>query len=238
MVGALLGLAGLAGGLTLGRGLRPTQPANTPVVNNPAANAPVANSAVERPAPEAIPPAPVQADATASLQTEIARLRAAREEDQARLARLAQAQATAEADLASLRRDLAAARREPPQAAPPVPAPAQVAAPAAPRPARAEAAPANGQPRVFIHIRAGSNAGAEAAASLAQPLREAGFELGDLRPVPSTPSQRVVRYFHAEDAAAAARLAGRLGRGWAIQDFRSYEPAPASQTLEIWLPER
>ena len=54
----------------------------------------------------------------------------------------------------------------------------------------------------------------------------------------ATPSQRVVRYFHSEDAATAARLAGRLGRGWAIQDFRSFEPSPAPQTLEIWLPDR
>jgi len=52
------------------------------------------------------------------------------------------------------------------------------------------------------------------------------------------PSQRVVRYYHADDAAAAARLAGRLGRGWAIQDFRAHEPAPPPGTLEIWLPER
>lgn len=220
-----MGLAGLAGGLTLGRGLRPTQPATTPV---------------ERPAPEVTPAVPplvppqAEADAAASLRTELARLRAAREEDQARLARLAQAQANAEAELAGLRRDLAAARRDPPPIAPP----AQVTAPPPPRPARPEAAASTGQPRVFIHIRAGSSAGAEAAASLAQPLREAGFEVSDLRPVPSTPSQRVVRYFHSEDAAAAARLAGRLGRGWAIQDFRGYEPAPALQTLEIWLPER
>ncbi|MDN3566064.1 hypothetical protein QWZ14_16975, partial [Paeniroseomonas aquatica] len=122
---------------------------------------------------------------------------------------------------------------------PPVPVapPPALAAPVL-RPPRAEMASAAGQPRIFIHLRAGSPAAAEAAASLAAPLREAGFELGDLRPVPSTPSQRVVRYFHSEDAAAAARLAGRLGRGWAIQDFRSYEPSPAAQTLEIWLPDR
>jgi hypothetical protein len=44
-----------------------------------------------------------------------------------------------------------------------------------------------------------------------------------------------VRYFHAEDQAAAARLAARLGRGWAIQDFRAYLPQPAPQTLEVWL---
>jgi hypothetical protein len=45
-----------------------------------------------------------------------------------------------------------------------------------------------------------------------------------------------VRYFHDEDAAAAARLAARLGPGWAIQDFRAFLPQPAPQTLEVWLP--
>jgi hypothetical protein len=87
-------------------------------------------------------------------------------------------------------------------------------------------------------MRAGSAAAADAAAGLAAQLRDSGFILADLREVPSTPSQRVVRYFHADDAAAAARLAGRLGRGWAIQDFRTFEPSPAPQTLEIWLPDR
>jgi hypothetical protein len=48
----------------------------------------------------------------------------------------------------------------------------------------------------------------------------------------------VVRYFHADDAGAAARLAGRLGRGWAIQDFRGYEPSPSPGTLEVWVPDR
>ena len=59
-----------------------------------------------------------------------------------------------------------------------------------------------------------------------------------VRPAPAVPSQRVVRYFHSGDAPAAARLAGRLGRGWAIQDFRGYEPLPSPGTLEVWLPER
>jgi len=37
---------------------------------------------------------------------------------------------------------------------------------------------------------------------------------------------------------AAARLAGRLGPGWAIQDFRALSPSPPPQTLELWLPDR
>jgi len=47
-----------------------------------------------------------------------------------------------------------------------------------------------------------------------------------------------VRYFHDSDAAAAARVAARLGPGWAIQDFRAFSPSPPPQTVEIWLPDR
>lgn len=203
----------------LGQGLRPTS-----VTSVPSASLPASEPAVD-------------AGVLSSLQAEVARLRAAQEEDQARLSSLAQARAMAEAELANMRRDLAVARRDA-SPAPAAPAPITATPLPPPRPARAENVPGISQPRVFIHMRAGSTSAADAATSLVQPLREAGFELGDLRSVTSTPSQRVVRYFHSEDAAAAARLAGRLGRGWAIQDFRGYEPAPALQTLEIWLPDR
>ncbi len=71
----------------------------------------------------------------------------------------------------------------------------------------------------------------------ARTAAEAGKAAGRrLRPDGS--AQRVVRYVHAEDATAAARLAGRLGRGWAIQDFRAYHPSPTPQTIEVWMPER
>lgn len=95
-----------------------------------------------------------------------------------------------------------------------------------------------GAPRVVVHHRAGSAQATEAAATMVGQLREAGFEAGELRSVGAVPAQRVVRYFHTDDAPTAARLAGRLGRGWAIQDFRSFEPTPAPGLLEVWLPER
>jgi hypothetical protein len=232
-----LGLAGVAGGLMLGLGLRapvaPPRPAPTddiprmePRGLEPRAEAP--------PPSPAAPPSSVAQPTRTELTEDLAALRAAIAAEQARLDELTQARAAAERDLAASRRDLATAppRRE---AAAPPPA-------AAPRPPRAEAVAmppaAPGQPRVFVHMRTGSPAAAEAAAGLAAQLRDAGFEVADMRAVTSTPSQRVVRYFYAEDAAAAARLAGRLGRGWAIQDFRTYEPAPPPQTLEIWLPDR
>lgn len=95
-----------------------------------------------------------------------------------------------------------------------------------------------GAPRVVVHHRTGSAQAIEAAATMVGQLREAGFEAGELRSVGAVPAQRVVRYFHTDDAPTAARLAGRLGRGWAIQDFRSFEPTPAPGLLEVWLPER
>lgn len=175
--------------------------------------------------------------------------------EQARLESLAQARTAAEAQLAQLQAQVAQreilARREAALAALP-----SVTAPMTPPP-RPDQSPRAGtaaglgsgntggpaqhavaQQRVILHHRAGSYAAAEAAGSMAAQVRDAGFELSETRAVTATPSQRVVRYFHSEDAPAAARLAGRLGRGWALQDFRSYEPLPQSGLLEVWLPDR
>ncbi|MEN0073593.1 MAG: hypothetical protein AAGC69_04375, partial [Paracraurococcus sp.] len=181
----------------------------------------------------------------------------------ARLDALTRARTAAEAQHAGLQRDIAAAQRDPAalrqaaasaarrEAALPPPSLAQPAPiPAAPPPSRPAPTPpprieapprqeaVSGQPRVVLHYRAGSGNGAEAANALLGSLREGGFDAQEARAASAVPSQRVVRYFHAEDAPAAARLAGRLGRGWAIQDFRGYEPSPPSGTLEVWLPDR
>jgi hypothetical protein len=91
-------------------------------------------------------------------------------------------------------------------------------------------------PKVFVHHRASSGTAASQAEELVQNLRGAGFDPQPPRAVPFVPSTPVVRYFHEEDQAAAARLAGRLGRGWAIQDFRAFVPQPPPQTLEVWMP--
>jgi hypothetical protein len=91
-------------------------------------------------------------------------------------------------------------------------------------------------PKVFVHHRASSGSAASQAEELVQNLRGAGFDPQPPRAVPFVPSTPVVRYFHEEDQAAAARLAGRLGRGWAIQDFRAFVPQPPPQTLEVWMP--
>jgi hypothetical protein len=248
-------MVGALGGVVVGLGLRPP-----PAV-------PVESQIGEPPvlATPASPPPTAALPDTSGAEAQLAALRRAVEqeqarldslirsrstaeaEQQARLEALARARAAAETQLATLQRDIAAAQREVaavsrreaaaplPPVAGPAPTPAPIPAPA--RPAR-EAPASGGQPRVFVHHRTGSAAGAEAAAALAAPLREGGFEVPEIRPVPAVPSQRVVRYFHGEDAATAARLAGRLGRGWAIQDFRGYEPSPGPGTLEVWVPDR
>jgi hypothetical protein len=121
---------------------------------------------------------------------------------------------------------------EPPRAAAIAPAPPATAA----APPRRAAEPVA---RIFVHHRSGSGGAEQAAMELVQTLGpDTGFEVADIRAATYVPSTRVVRYFHEEDAAAAARLAGRLGRGWAIQDFRAYTPQPAPRTLEVWLSDR
>lgn len=242
LLALLLCLGGALAGVIVGLGLRPPPAEPVEIASGPP------------PTPSPVTTAPAE---TGGLDTQLAALRRAVEEERARLDTLIRARTTAEAEqqarldaltrarmvaegqLAALQRDLAAAQRElagsarrdtaSPPGAGPSPAPARAAR---------EAPTGGGQPRVFVHHRAGSASAAETAAALVGPLREGGFEVPDLRAATAVPSQRVVRYFHAEDAATAARLAGRLGRGWAIQDFRGYEPSPGSGTLEVWVPDR
>ena len=123
----------------------------------------------------------------------------------------------------------------------PLPPPATAAPPPASAPAPAVAAAPPGDPalrglRVFVHHRTNSSQGAAAADDVADRLRDTGVDLQAPRSAAFVPSTPVVRYFHDEDQAAAARIAGRLGRGWAIQDFRAYQPQPAPQTIEVWIP--
>jgi hypothetical protein len=241
--GLFLALVGLVGGIALGLGLRSPPPRPPAPVASLAPN-PQPSLAPAVPAPPPANPVPQRAAIQADIAAEQARLeslRQARATAEAELAILRQTRTAAEAELASLRRDLAASRRELAAAQPPAPPPQPQQLTPPPRPLRLPenvAAAVPGQPRVYVHLRAGSAAAAYAAAELAPQLREGGFDLAELRPVGATPSQRVVRYFHSDDAPAAARLAGRLGRGWAIQDFRNFEPAPSQGTLEIWLPDR
>ena len=134
--------------------------------------------------------------------------------EEARLAAVRAARLELEREVAALEREMAARRSLPPPPQEPGMRPM----------------------RVVVHHRANSPAASGAAAELAQSLRGGGsFEVQGVRSSAFVPSTPVVRYFHEEDQAAAARLAARLGRGWAIQDFRAFLPQPAPQTLEVWL---
>jgi hypothetical protein len=166
--------------------------------------------------------------------------------EEARLASLRTARAQLEQEIAALREEAERRRSEMPGrkvvpenlASGPTPAPAAAAGGGQATPAVAPGAPgaAGRGLRVFVHHRANSPPGASAAEEVAQTLRGAGVEVPAIRPAPFVPSTPVVRYFHEEDQTAAARLASRLGRGWAIQDFRAFVPQPPPQTLEVWLP--
>ncbi len=259
------GAAGLVVGLSLRPGMpapqqqRAETPAPSAAAPSPGATLPGATASNPgqgglpkagwgqdmRPAPAAAPAAP--SAATTATTNEVEALRRSVAAEQARLESLAQSKTTTEAQ-AQAQREILARREAALAALPSVTAPLP---PTTPRPPRAEpaagpsagaaagaVAPPSGSQRVVLHHRAGSYAAAEAAGAMAAQVREAGFDLNATRAVTATPSQRVVRYFHAEDAPAAARLAGRLGRGWALQDFRSYEPLPAPGLLEVWLPDR
>ncbi len=259
--GAVLFLAGGVLGVVLtvellGADLAP-RPAGTLV----ARPVDTARSGTEAPPPAAISPAPEQLrrDAERMQATaELAALRQATAAERARLEALGDQRDVAAAELARLREQAAEA------AVPPVatPAPAVVAAPppmpaapAAPAPAVAAVVPpppppppavprprnraeARAEGRVQLHYLAGSPAAQQAAEEAAAVLRDAGVEGVELRPAPEVPGNRLVRYHRAEDAGMAARLAGRLGRGWALQDSRGYDPGGAARGLEIWLPDR
>jgi len=160
-------------------------------------------------------PRPAEVDANAARRAEIAA-------EEAQLAALRATRRQVEQEIAALRGQVQTLRGEQTQ-----PAPQPVATIVPPEPGGRSL-------RVFVHHRAGSPA--DAAEAVAQTVRDAGMEVSALRPAPFVPSTPVVRYFYEEDQAAAARLAARLGRGWAIQDFRAYVPQPAPQTLEVWLP--
>jgi hypothetical protein len=134
-----------------------------------------------------------------------------------------------------------------PVAPPMAPVVAPVVVPVAPPPATPRQAPrargearAEARPdgRVQLHYLAGSPAARQAAEDAAAVLRDAGLEGVELRPVAEVPDNRLVRYHRAEDAGAAARLAGRLGRGWALQDSRGYDPVGNGRSLEVWLPDK
>ena len=196
-----------------------------------------------RPVGAGLPPATVQSPSFATEPPDgaAAARRAEIAAEEARLAALRAARLRLEQEVAALERDLQARERGTlgrRSGAEPAGSDAAAAAPALSGGGAQSASESPARPlRVFVHHRANSAAAATAATEVAQNLRGGGgFEVQAVRGATFVPSTPVVRYFHDEDQAAAARLAGRLGQGWAIQDFRAFLPQPAPQTLEVWLP--
>lgn len=170
--------------------------------------------------------APALSDADPARRTEILA-------EETRLAALRSQRVQVEQEIVALRQEAERRRAELPGRKLLQPEPAVSGAPAAIAAASGPSADPPGRPlRVFVHYRANASAAEE----VAQSLRGAGIEVTAFRPSAFVPSTPVVRYFHEDDQAAAARLAGRLGRSWAIQDFRAYTPQPSPGTLEVWLP--
>ncbi len=188
---------------------------------------------------------------------ELAALRQASAAEREKLQGLARQRSAAEAELAALQdqaRALAVLEQPPPApvapvaaAVPPVPpvvAPSVVppsaaaATPAVPRQAARSRAEARQDGRLQLYYLAGSAVAQQAAEDAAAALRDAGVDGVELRAVAEVPANRIVRYHRAEDAGMAARLAGRLGRGWALQDSRSFDPGSTARGMEIWLPDR
>jgi hypothetical protein len=187
-------LVGAVGGIVIGLRLQPP-----PLPENTAGStaAPPTASLGSPPAgtgPTTSSPAPPAATAhfpsgsdLAALNAQLAAVRRTLEQEQARLEALTRARTTAEAQLAALQREVAAAQREAAvQQSPPTIRREPATPPASARPPRTEAT--TGQPRVYVHHRAGSGAGAEAAAALLGPLREGGFEVPEVRASPAVPS--------------------------------------------------
>lgn len=109
-----------------------------------------------------------------------------------------------------------------------------VEAPAEPEPAPAPVIdPALAGTRVFVH--APPSVGRAGAEEIVASLTNAGFP--DVSRVSARESVAAtnIRYFLAEDAATAQRLAAILGNGAVARDFTAFRPSPRSGTLEVWL---
>jgi hypothetical protein len=86
-----------------------------------------------------------------------------------------------------------------------------------------------------ISIRVFSPQGQEAGivGSIGAQVKAAGFEVAGNDPVPFEVRERHVRFYHAADSGAAARLATALGIE--ARDFTDFRPAPAAGHVEVWL---
>lgn len=135
---------------------------------------------------------------------------------------------------------IAAAPPEPPVAdlAPPPP-PVQTAEsaepvsppPATPRPDPRKVALLDTTSTLRLHVP--QKPAGPAAASATAALREAGFTDVVVARSPFTIRETQVRYYHKQDAGAAALAAGQTGA--LLRDFTGYAPKPALGVIEIWM---
>ncbi len=76
------------------------------------------------------------------------------------------------------------------------------------------------------------------ATDVAQRLLFSDFAYADTRSTVSAPTDSVIRYFYAEDAPAAERLAALLsdgGTGFRIQDAHASRGRAKPGTLDVWI---
>lgn len=85
----------------------------------------------------------------------------------------------------------------------------------------------------YVVINAPDSVADSKLAAVVDGLGAAGFAMSEPNRVPFTVKDSNVRYFHAEDAGAAAALADRIGA--ISRDFTGFSPLPPVGTLEVWL---
>ncbi|MEL6517154.1 MAG: hypothetical protein AAFQ39_05515 [Pseudomonadota bacterium] len=83
---------------------------------------------------------------------------------------------------------------------------------------------------VFVHAPGTAQ---QSAASAITVLRTVGLEATLTAPVAFGISQSNIRYFHAEDRAAAAEVARLLNAD--LRDFTDFRPSPRAGTVEVWI---
>ncbi|MGI1663555.1 hypothetical protein ACRDNQ_15045 [Palleronia sp. KMU-117] len=110
-------------------------------------------------------------------------------------------------------------------AAPDGPADTPAAAPAAVPPPRADA--------VLVHILVPRDAAPGGADAVLERIGATGYLSRDPAQVGVTIRQTQVRFYHPEDAAAAALIADAVGGP--ARDFTGFRPQPPEGTVEVWL---
>lgn len=116
--------------------------------------------------------------------------------------------------------------------------PKSASPPVAPEPHRDQGPSLRSDPRIVIHVPAGSAAAEALSARLLKTLAARPGTV-EARRVADTPTRPSIRYFHPEDEPAARQAAAWMadtGLNWALRDFSTFQPRPSRGTIEVWLP--